>query len=260
MTIKTFKYPALLLTAVIGLAGCPGDDTGSNTSDTDPTSGPSSSATMSSGPSSSGPTTDTETATTMDTDPTVTDTDASSSSSTGPDQMAFEFRDDPPDAYTQIDRMGLPGINTALIEMANKDAYNADSPGNRLSDYETDIGNSLSLLHRGGGPAAAGFGLDDDLENAGFTPCTVGIASTCEQQVAPLFAAGDQLHVDTAAAAGFPNGRRPSDAVMDLVLGAVLLEVGTDGQTGAELAAIPLNPTENPEGFPKGFPYFQAAN
>ena len=40
----------------------------------------------------------------------------------------FVFRTDPPSAYTRVDRMGMPAVSTALINAANKTAYNDDNP------------------------------------------------------------------------------------------------------------------------------------
>ncbi len=40
----------------------------------------------------------------------------------------FVFRTDPPANYTRVDRMGEPAISTALIDTADKSAYNDDNP------------------------------------------------------------------------------------------------------------------------------------
>jgi hypothetical protein len=40
----------------------------------------------------------------------------------------FVFRTDAPSAYTRVDRMGEPAISTALIDTADKTAYNDDNP------------------------------------------------------------------------------------------------------------------------------------
>jgi hypothetical protein len=40
----------------------------------------------------------------------------------------FVLRTDPPSSYTRVDRMGEPAISTALIDTADKSAYNDDTP------------------------------------------------------------------------------------------------------------------------------------
>ena len=40
----------------------------------------------------------------------------------------FVFRTDAPSSYTRVDRMGEPAISTALIDTADKSAYNDDNP------------------------------------------------------------------------------------------------------------------------------------
>lgn len=43
---------------------------------------------------------------------------------------------------------------------------------------------------------------------------------------------------------GFPNGRLLSDPVIDILLGAILLDVNKAGQNAASFAAIPLDPPQ----------------
>ena len=267
MTIKNFSFTTMMFAGVIALAGCPGDDTAETNGETDdPTTGSPTTTPSTSSPTTSGPTTTGMTESmTGETDTTGPDTDSATdtSTSTGPDPTIFEFRDDPPEAYTQIDRMGLPAVNTALIATDNKDAYNADNPTARAGGaYDADLRASIITLHVGipGMQTAGNTGLNDDLADLGFDVCTHTVAGgeTCLiDQLGPNIVAGDQLAVDTTAPAGFPNGRQPANAVIDLLLAVLLLDLGTEAIT--TFYDLPLNPTANDVAFPDAFPYFAPA-
>ena len=63
------------------------------------------------------------------------------------------FEDAPLSEYSQVDRTGMPAINSAVI--TSKDAYNADSPaGDALGTYVPEIVANLTTLHSA---------LDDDV-------------------------------------------------------------------------------------------------
>ena len=173
------------------------------------------------------------------------------------DQNAFNFATDQPSAYTQVDRMGIPALNTALI--TSKDAYNADVPAND-ANYAGEIVTNLTGIHSA---------LRDDVLGANLTPCsTSGVlgpdVSPCLSQ--RIFQGGptvqqaaipDVLNIDPAGSAGFPNGRRPQDPVMDVVLAILLLDMSA--HTPTTLVGVPLNPTQNDLGtegaFLTTFPY-----
>jgi hypothetical protein len=173
---------------------------------------------------------------------------------TGP---GFQFRDEGPDAYTRVDRMGMPAVSTALI--TSKNEYNDDSPADDVMQvgdpaapkWAGEIIDNLTSLHEA---------LDDDLQDAGLTPCgEPGDASGCVQQevasgvtVADLVVP-DTITIDTTAEAGFPNGRMLPEPVMDVTLAVVLLDLNE--HTPTTLAELPLNPTENDVSFPGSFPY-----
>lgn len=93
--------------------------------------------------------------------------------------------------WEQVDRMGVPAINTALIPAGLKDFYNISTP---LHDSEgvfaPEIVASLQAL-----------GTDDE---------NIGILASV--------AIPDTLKLDVEAAPGFPNGRLPGDDVVDTLL------------------------------------------
>lgn len=172
----------------------------------------------------------------------------------GPDAMppddSFIFDDSPASAYTRVDRAGMPAVATAVI--SSKDAYNAADPvDDAAGDFVSEITDNVTALHTA---------LDDDLNGAGLAPCA---AAACVNQAAP-FVVPDTLKIDTATAAGFPNGRRLGDPVMDVTLALVLLDLSGSGVCGTGTCAvttfvdIPLNPTANDVAFASSFPFLAA--
>lgn len=150
--------------------------------------------------------------------------------------------------------MGMPAVATGLI--SSKDAYNAASLADDANlNFAGEILASLDFLHTA---------LDDDLTGLGLTPCTVvGDASgSCAQVGVPLIIP-DTLKIDTTGAAGFPNGRRLADPVMDVTLAVLLLEIADGTHTPTDLVGV-LNPDENDLGvegaFLTTFPYVHPAH
>ncbi len=94
---------------------------------------------------------------------------------------------------SQVDRMGLPAINTAFVaSSADKDAFNLGEPANDESTF-------LSTLRQ---VIMARYGLSPAQADA--------LADFVLPDVLPL---GDL--------SGFPNGRRPADDVIDIELGLI---------------------------------------
>ena len=114
-----------------------------------------------------------------------------------------------------VDRMGVPAINTVLIPFPRKNEYNrASTKDDAAGKFATDIVGTLTAL----GTDATHIGI------------LAGVA----------VAKGDQLRLDTSVAntgvqggmnagAGFPNGRRPTDDVIDTILFLVTNEGLTTG-------------------------------
>jgi len=136
--------------------------------------------------------------------------------------------------FVPIDRAGVPAINTALIPFARKDEYNrATTQDDAAGKFAGDIVATLKAL-----------GTDD-----AHIGILAGVAVTH----------GDMLRLDTSkvnsgaqggtnAGAGFPNGRRPADDVIDTILFLV-----TNGglTTGDHVNA-------NDVAFRDSFPFFAA--
>ncbi len=162
----------------------------------------------------------------------------------------FVFADDLADAFTRVDRMGMPAIATAVI--TSKDAYNAADPSDDAAGtFVGEITTNVTGLHTA---------LDDDLVGLGLTPCA---AANCVAQAAPLVVP-DTLKINPAMPAGFPNGRALVDPVIDVTLAVVLLDLtnpvgcGGAGCTALTLAGVPVNPPANDEEFSADFPYLAA--
>ena len=151
----------------------------------------------------------------------------------------YAFAEDDPSAYARVDRIGLPGVNTALI--MSKDAYNQADPAND-ADFVPEISATVTALHDA---------LDDDIMMAGLVPCA---PEDCLAVAGPI-AVPDTIKIDPAMPSGFPNGRQLDDQAMDIILAVLLLDMGTDGQDPGTLAGLPLNPAANDLPFSGSFPY-----
>lgn len=226
LKVKTIQISTFAL--ALGLAGC-GDD-GDNGDGADGSTGGEQTST--------GGTTQSPTTVSSTTDTTVGGETDDSTSGDDP----FVFDDSPPGDYDQIDRMGMPGVNTAVI--SSKDAYNQSSPTDDIEGtFVSEIVDSVSFLHDA---------LDDDLVNAELTPC---MPDDCVSQGAPLVVP-DTIKIDLTGAPGFPNGRLPADPVMDVTLAVLLLDLSAPGQDALTLAGLPLNPPANDVAFSTEFPFF----
>ena len=122
----------------------------------------------------------------------------------------------------QIDRMGRPAINTALIPSSMKDAFNQGSPANDTANFSDEF--IASLLSLNGGNA------------------------THASQTADLLLP-DVITFDTSNPGGFLNGRRLQDDVIDTVLAAV-----SNGGLTTDMV------NSNDAAFPGVFPYLARPN
>jgi hypothetical protein len=138
--------------------------------------------------------------------------------------------------FVAVDRMGVPAINTVLVPFPRKNEYNRSTPQqDAAGKFASDIVGTLT-------------GLGTDAAHIGIL---AGVA----------VAKGDILRLDTSVAntggqggdtagAGFPNGRRPSDDVIDTILFLVTNEGLTTGDS--------VN--ANDERFRDAFPFFAASH
>jgi hypothetical protein len=137
----------------------------------------------------------------------------------------------------QVDRMGRPAIATVFIpnnpfepvgsEASLKNTYNHSLPSEDRAQFRSEVVDTLTLLYSLNDSAG-----DDKSDEA----------SKINQLADVLLP--DILTFDTSSSAGFLNGRRPVDDVIDAELGLV-----TEGAAKTDCVSA------NDKPFPGGFPY-----
>lgn len=135
-------------------------------------------------------------------------------------------------AWTQVSRLGMPLVNELVIGLPDKDRFNASSPSGdgQFADYVTNpsLPVLLQTLFGSAGVLAPNVYPRTDLEAAFLTgikgvnqPLKVTAAEEMRLNtgtpVTPIAAQND-LGVLAGDLAGFPNGRRPIDDVVDIEL------------------------------------------
>ena len=79
----------------------------------------------------------------------------------------FNFRTDPPSAYTRVDRMGMPAVATAVISSSQKNPYNDANPANDVTgQFAPDIRSTLTSLTNA---------LADDFQRLSLNMCATPI-------------------------------------------------------------------------------------
>jgi hypothetical protein len=144
--------------------------------------------------------------------------------------------------YVQVSRLGNPLVNEAVIPMALKDGWNADAPDGdaQYAKFVTnpELQSLLNVLYAGAFPNLAALASSGkpraDLEAVLLTGIPSGIVPGFQNNTGTTLA--DQLRLNMAIppskspnpgglafgdAAGYPNGRRPADDVVTIVLRAV---------------------------------------
>lgn len=134
--------------------------------------------------------------------------------STGPDRSVV---------FTQIDRFGLPAINTVFIESSNKQTYNMSVPANDRAQFKPRV---VAVLQAFGNSAATA----DALANA-LLP--------------------DMQPINTTQPTAFLNGRALADDVIDAELGLIF---------GGNAALNSDNVDANDRPFSGTFPYLAGPN
>ena len=162
-------------------------------------------------------------------------------------------------AWTQVSRLGMPLVNEVVIGLEDKDKFNASKPKDdaQFADYVTNP--TLPALIQTlfpSAPAPTNFprtdlvtvflkGIKGVNQPATVTPSEMLRLNT---SIAPTPAASQNpLGVAAGDNAGFPNGRRPADDVVDLSLrvamGALCVLTGT-----GDTLQVGCKPTDAPAG------------
>ncbi|QCF24984.1 DUF4331 domain-containing protein [Hydrocarboniclastica marina] len=145
-------------------------------------------------------------------------------------------------AFTQVSRLGMPLVNEVVIGLKDKDRFNASQPmdDGQFATYVTNptLPEILELLFSGAGVKAPDSFPRNDLVTAFLTGVDgvnkpVGVTASEMLRLNPAVAvtpAGsqDDLGVLGGDNAGFPNGRRPVDDVVDIALRVVMGALTTD--------------------------------
>ncbi|WP_395700067.1 DUF4331 domain-containing protein [Aquabacterium sp.] len=170
----------------------------------------------------------------------------------------------PGGAWTQVSRLGMPLVNEVVIGLPDKDRFNASKPKDdaQFADYVTNPTLPALLEIALNLPGTAPKNLPrTDLVTAFLTGIKgvnqpAGVVASemlrLNTNIAPTMEASqNRLGVPGGDLAGFPNGRRPKDDVVDISLVAVmggLCMLNGDGNTlqlGADCkpANVPLGST-----------------
>jgi hypothetical protein len=139
-------------------------------------------------------------------------------------------------AWTQVSRLGMPLVNELVIGIKDKDRFNASEPSGDASfaDYVTHptLPALIEVLFGGAGVHAPTAFPRNDLVSVFLTgvtglnqPINVQASEMLRLNTATMPVAAPLQHrlgVLGGDAAGFPNGRRPGDDVVDSALRVVM--------------------------------------
>ncbi|MCC6072561.1 DUF4331 domain-containing protein [Massilia sp. MAHUQ-52] len=139
-------------------------------------------------------------------------------------------------AWTQVSRLGMPLVNEVVIGLKDKDKFNHSKPSadGQFADYVTNptLPALIEVLYGSAGAKAptnfprndliAAFltGVKGVNQPATVTPSEMLRLNTSIAPTAP--GAQKRLGVIDGDNAGFPNGRRPGDDVVDIALRVVM--------------------------------------
>jgi hypothetical protein len=180
-------------------------------------------------------------------------------------------------AWTQVSRLGMPLVNEVVIGLKDKDRFNSSKPMNdgQFADYVTNptLPALVEILYGSAGAKAPTNFPRNDLVAAFLTgvkglnqPATVTASEMLRLNTStPPAAMGKQnrLGVIEGDNAGFPNGRRPGDDVVDIALRVVMGKLCTLnlGCAPADAPAGALHFTDgayvDDSFFTNGFPYLK---
>lgn len=161
--------------------------------------------------------------------------------------------------WTQVSRVGMPLVNEVVIGMDDKDRFNASKPANDAQFLGYVTNPALPAIVESLFPAAKAptnfprtdlvtvflKGLENVNQPKNVVPAEMLRLNT---RTAPVAAAGQNpLGVAGGDSAGFPNGRRPGDDVVDLSLRVAMGALCS--LTGAnDTLKVGCKPTDAPAG------------
>jgi hypothetical protein len=113
---------------------------------------------------------------------------------------------------SQLDRMAIPAVNTAVIPSAEKDAFNAATPAGDVANYQDTAETQIQGLRD-----AVNGALDDPVGEEDGGP----FGDLTSEAVAGILIP-DIVTIDFSQSVAFPNGRQLEDDVIDVALQLVL--------------------------------------
>lgn len=174
-------------------------------------------------------------------------------------------------AWTQVSRLGMPLVNEVVIGLPDKNRFNASEPKDdgQFATYVTNPTLPALLEALFGVPAPTADGRPDLVAAflTGFDGVNANGSLAEMQRLNTNIAAtpkADQNNFGVAAGdnAGFPNGRRPGDDVVDAALRVSMgllchlpLGLCTPEDAPAGLAPITDGALQNADQFDASFPY-----
>jgi hypothetical protein len=183
---------------------------------------------------------------------------------------AHQASEKPGGAWVQVSRLGMPLVNEVVIGLKDKDKFNASQPRNdgQFADYVTNptLPKLLEIALNLPGISPTNFPRTDLVTTfltgiAGVNKPANGVASEMLRLNTAIpavpFAQQNRLGIvgnilaGGTDNAGFPNGRRPKDDVVDIalvaVMGGLCMANGTNNALGFGAAcnpgAVPLGTT-----------------
>jgi hypothetical protein len=137
-------------------------------------------------------------------------------------------------SWSQVSRLGMPLVNEVVIGLKDKDQFNHSKPSNdgQFIDYVTNptLPALIEILYGSVGAKAPTNFPRNDLVATFLTgikgvnqPANVVASEMLRLNTAtPVSATQNRLGVIGGDSAGFPNGRRPGDDVVDIALRVVM--------------------------------------
>jgi hypothetical protein len=159
------------------------------------------------------------------------------------------FKDDKPDMengdFQQVSRLGMPLVNELVIGLKDKDRFNASEPedDSQFTTYVTNPTAPALIAALFGTPAPTLFPRADLV--ATFLTGIAGVNQPPHVKPAEMLRLNTSIPVTTCASqsrlgviggdsAGFPNGRRPGDDVVDITLRVAMGRLITLGLFGTK--------------------------
>ncbi len=170
-------------------------------------------------------------------------------------------------AFTQVSRLGMPLVNEVVIGLKDKDRFNASQPSGdgQFATYVTNptLPELLEVLF---GVTAPNVFPRNDLVQVFLTgvpglnqPANVTASEMLRLNTStPVTATASQSNLGVLGSdnAGFPNGRRPGDDVVDIALRAAMgALLGNDPNAGSNTLPYTDGAIVSASDFDDSFPY-----